>query len=220
MPTSPAARLPSVNRLLAGFAVAVVAGHHVGVVFEPLGEVGTTRWADWIDLATPYAVVALAAAALAASGAHRRAWIVFGLGAIVYTQGHGIHLAANSIGNVDPGDAAHLWDEVVGHYNWYGGLTLVVAALALALDAAPEPQSLWRFPLALAYGFTVFDNSIEGGTPVLGLAAGAVFVAWGLRRRARAPFLLVPSYGVAFAALAGWGIYWRGFPQFSELGWI
>lgn len=220
MPTSPAARSPSVNRLLAAFAVAVVVGHHTGVLLEPLGEVGTTRWADWIDLALPYAVAGLGAAILATAHADRRAWIVFAAGAVVYTQGHGIHLAANSIGNVDPGDTAHLWDEVVGHYLWYGGLAVVVAALALAADRSPLPASPLRGPLAVLFGFTVFTNSVEGGTPILGLATAVAFVAWGLRRRGRRGWLLVPAYGVALAGLAGWGAYWGGWPQFSELGWI
>ena len=30
--------------------------HHAGTIFVGLGEVGETRWADWIDLLTPYAV--------------------------------------------------------------------------------------------------------------------------------------------------------------------
>lgn len=205
---------------LAAFAVAVVLGHHTGVLFEPLGEVGTTRWADWIDLAVPYAVVGLAAAFLAAVGADRRAWIVFAAGALAYTQGQGIHLAANSIANIDPGDTAHLWDEVVGHYVWYGGLAVVVAALALAADRRRLPANPVRSPLAALFGFTVFTNSVEGGTPLLGIVTALGFVVWGLRRRGRLAWLLVPAYGVALAGLVGWGAYWRGWPQFSEIGWI
>jgi uncharacterized membrane protein YagU involved in acid resistance len=212
--------VPNVNRRLAGFAVTVVVGHHVGVIFRPLGAVGPTYWADWIDLAVPYAVVGLAAAVLVAARAERRAWVVFGLGGIVYVQGHGIHLAANSIGHFDVGDTEHLWDEVVGHYLWYGGLTVVVAALAVALQRRPLPRSRWGGILAVSFGFTVFTNSVEGGTPVLGLAAAVAFIAWGARRRERMGWLLVPAYGVALVALVGWGLYWRGFPQFSELGWL
>jgi hypothetical protein len=39
-------------------------------------------------------------------------------------------------------------------------------------------------------------------------------------RRERLLALLVPTYGLALVALAGCGIYWLGFPQFSELGWL
>jgi hypothetical protein len=212
--------VPNVNPRLAAFAVAVVVGHHTGVLWDWLGNVGTTNWADWIDLIVPYAVLGLGAAVLAAAGTRRTAWIVFGLGGLAYAQGHGIHLAANSIARVDPGDTTHLWDEVVGHYFWYGGLAVVVAALAFALHRNPLPRSPWRDALAVLFGFTVFTNSVEGGTAVLGLATSVAFVAWGVRRRGRMGWLLVPAYGVALVGIVAWGVYWRGFPQFSELGWI
>jgi hypothetical protein len=208
------------NRRLAAFAVAVLVGHHTGVLFDPLGAVGTTHWADWIDLLVPYAVVLLAAAVLASAGAPRRCWLLFALGALAYTQGHGIHLAANSIARVDAGEPAHLWDEVVGHYLWYGGLAIVVAALALALETRPLPQGPWAYALAVLFGLTVFTNSIEGGTALLGLATSVAFVAWGARRRGRLGWLLVPTYATALAGIVAWGAYWRGFPQPSELGWL
>ena len=70
----------------------------------------------------------------------------------------------------------------------------LVAALGLALGDLPRPS--WRVgvPLALLFGFTIFTNSIEGGTALLGLVTSVAFLAW--------------------------GIYWLGFPQFSELGWL
>ena len=210
----------SPNGRLAAFALAVNIGHHIGVVSAPLGEIGTTRVADWLDLAVPYAVVGIAAGFLVAVEASRRAWLVFGAGAIAYTQGHGIHLAANSIANVDSSSTTHLWDEVVGHYVWYGGLTVIVAALALAAGDRRLARNPLGIMLAVLFGLTVFTNCVEGGTPLLGLATGVVFVAWGLRRRDRLGWLLVPAYTVAVGALVGWGSYWRGWPQFSELGWL
>ena len=82
-------------------------------------------------------------------------------------------------------------------------------------------MSVIRTALSLiGFGFTICTNSIEGGTAALGLACGVVFVAWGVRRSGRLPELLVPAYGLACVGLIGWGLYWRGFPQFSELGWI
>ena len=212
-------------RWLLAFAVAVIVGHHTGVLLEPLGDVGgvadgETRWADWIDLILPYVVVGCAGAALAAAATPGRVWLLFGFSAVLYTQGHGIHLAANSIANVAPGEPAHLWDELVGHYLWYGGLAGLVAALGLALGELPRPDWRVSLPVALLFGFTVFTNSIEGGTAPLGLVTSGAFVVWGLRRRVRLLGLLVPTYGLALVALAGWGLYWLGFPQFSELGWL
>jgi hypothetical protein len=212
-------------RWLLAFAVGVIVGHHTGVLFEPLGNVGgiaggETRWADWIDLILPYVVVGSAGAALAGVATPRRVWLLFGFAAVLYTQGHGIHLAANSIGNVAPGEPAHLWDEVIGHYLWYGGLAGLVAALGLALGDLARPSWRIALPLTLLFGFTVFTNSIEGGTALLGLVTSGAFLVWGIYRREWLLGLLVPTYGVALLALAGWGIYWLGFPQFSELGWL
>ena len=209
------------SRWLAAFAIAVVVGHHLGTIVGPFGEVGgQTEWADWVDLATPYVVVGTALGALLAAAAPRRAWLLAALGAVVYVQGHGIHLAANSVSNAR-GSAApvHLWDEVMGHYVWYGGLYLLVAALVLAV---PEPTGAARWPLAVLFGFTMATNGIEGGTALFTLCVAVAFVAWGVRRHSA---VVVTTWAVAAVLLAGWGIYWaaadgRFFPQFSELGWI
>lgn len=208
------------HRPLAAFTLAVLVGHHLGTLIGWAGGPGETRWADWIDLTVPYGVLGCAAATLAAAGASRRQWMLLAGFGLLYTQGHGIHLSANSIANVEPSDAAHLWDEPVGHWLWYSGFAGVVFALALVLDRAPAPKRIWGVPLAVAFGFTVFTNSVEGGTAALGLVSGVIFTAWGLRRTGRATELLAPAYLVTLLCLVGWGAYWRGFPQFSELGWI
>lgn len=203
---------------LAGFAVAVIIGHHVGTIFGPLGALGYgTEWQDWIDLLTPYAVVGCALAALAAAGADRRTWVLALGGTIAYVQGHGIHLAANSVSNaLGKEQPIFLWDEVVGHYLWYGGLFVLVAALALSLLDRPA-TSAWRWPLALLFGLTSATNGIEGQTALFSLVVAIGFAAWGWRRRSS---LLLASYGLTALLIAGWGIYWQGFPEFSELGWI
>jgi hypothetical protein len=210
----------SVHRRVAVFAATVIVAHHVNTALGPLGYLGTTRWADWVDLLVPYAVVGTAAAVLAATRAGRWEWIALAATAILYTQGHGIHLAANSIAGVEPSDAVHLWDETVGHWLWYSGLAGLVATLAYAVRDVPASRSVWALVLSLGFGFTICTNSIEGGTAALGLVCGIVFAAWGLRERGRLPEVLVPAYSLAFVGLAGWGMYWQGFPQFSELGWI
>ncbi|MCU1672221.1 MAG: hypothetical protein JWN77_334 [Frankiales bacterium] len=212
-----AAAGPRPARWLAGFAVAVVAGHHVGTLVGPAGGLaGGTEWADWVDLITPYAVVGSALGALASARADRRTWLVAAPGTVVYVQGHGVHLAANSIGNAR-GDArpVHLWDEVVGHYLWYGGLYLMMWALVRVVR--PVPGGSWSWPLAALVGLTLATNAIEGATPHLTLAVALAFLAVAVRRRDPRLVLL---FAVTVVALAGWGLYWQGFPEFSELGWI
>jgi hypothetical protein len=207
-------------RWLAVLAVAYGITHHFGFALAPLGTIGQTRWADWIDLLTPYAVLLPAAAALHAGGAARRHWILYLAGALTYVEGHGIHLAANSVGNIAPSDIAHLWDEYTGHYLWYGGLTLVLAALAAALARREPARGALAPVLAAATGITFTTNALEGHTALASLAAAAAFTAWGWATRDRLGRLLLPAFAPALLLLTAHGIWHRGFPAPSDLGWI
>ena len=217
VPDRTRAKSRSLSRRLLAFAIVVAAGHHVGEALKWMGQVGDTgtRWADWIDLATPYFVVAAAAAVLAGAGTDHLGWVAFGLGAVVYTQGHGIHLAGNSVDNAAGGHVAHLWDERVGHWIWYVGLSLLVAVLVRALPALG--LSGWAVAGAALTGFTWFDNTVEGAVPYLGIAVAVVVGSYALRRRV---LPIAAAYGVALVLLVVWGIWQHGFPEFSQLGWI
>ncbi|WP_141968042.1 hypothetical protein [Actinomadura hallensis] len=195
--------------------------HHIGFGLAWLGTVGDTRWADWADILTPYAVLLTAAAALHTGRADVRCWALYLVGAVTYVEGHGIHLAANSVGNDTPGiPVVHLWDEVVGHYLWYAGTALVFAALARALAARPAPPMRYALIPALVVAVTWTTNSLEGGTAVMGLVIAAAFTVWGVRARRHLGRTLVPAFAPAVVALAVYGIWHRGFPEPTELGWI
>ena len=196
--------------------------HHEGTLLADAGEIGDTRWADWVDIATPFVIVGAAAGALRAGRGSRSAWVGFLLGAILYVEGHGIHLAANSIGNALPGedpDIVHLWDEVVGHYLWYGGFAVLVAVLAATMAERRARGGAIGFLLAALVGFTHFTNSVEGGVPVMGIATAAVFTGWGLLTRDGMGRLLLTAYALSLVLFAAFGVWQGGFPEFSELGW-
>ena len=201
---------------LAAFAVSVVVGQHIGSILKPFGLIGLrVEWADVVDLTVPYAVVGTAWVVLHRCAVSRRTWGWAVGGAVLFTQGHGVHLAANSIGNARGNEQpVHLWDEVVGHYLWYSGLYVLVGTLVVA---RPHLGSAWRWPLAALVGVTFATNGIEGGTVPLTLPVAIGCVAWGLRHSLPT---LVAMAGVTLVLLLGWGTYWQGFPQFSELGWI
>ncbi|MFB4320542.1 hypothetical protein [Actinomadura sp. 21ATH] len=205
---------------LAALAIAYALTHHVGVGLAWLGSIGETRWADWIDLITSYAVLLPAAAALRAGRAGPRTWTLYLAGAITYVEGHGIHLAANSVGNVAPSDIAHLWDEYAGHYLWYGGLTLVFVALAAALATRPAPTGPWPAVLALLTGLTFTTNALEGQFAVPALLLSAAFTAWGWTTRRHLGRLLAIAFAPALLMLIAYGIWHQGFPEPTELGWI
>lgn len=196
------------SRWLGVTALAYVVAHHLGLLPDGLGEGPRgTRWADWLDLVVPVVVLAPAAMVLREAGAAARQWAVLGAGCVVYASGHGIHLAANSVGNAAPGETAHLWDEVVGHLVWYSGAALVLLALATTMPGRPRPGFL-GYVLAVGVGITWATNALGGGTELLSLAVALVAVAWGWRQRGGLGVTLLvgflPAAVVLVAALTPW----------------
>ena len=191
--------------------------HHLGTLPNGLGRAGLgTRWVDWIDLLTPYAVVGTALAALAVAGTDRRGWWTAFTGAGLYVQGHGVHLAANSIGNERATQAAPigLWDEVLGHWIWYAGAAAVAYALARAVVLRVTPLSVL---LALATGVTWTTNALEGTTAVGSVAVAAGFAGYGARRGDGTGRLLLVAFGTSAMLLAAYGLWQGGFPAPSQL---
>ncbi len=230
-PTPAETATPGIRRWLGWFALAVIVGMQAGTIFKPLGGIGETRVADWVDLLTAYAVIGTAAMVMYRAVATRPQWILFGVGAVTFALGKGQHLAANSISNVDDATVAdativHLWDEVVSHVIWFSGLFILLLALAWALQHVTMHVGVADLVVAALVAVTLVNNYIEGGQPWLGLIFLAVLLGVGVASRPRpvARLLLVVG-GLGLLLLVGWGLYWgitdaRLFPQFSELGWI
>jgi hypothetical protein len=190
--------------------------HHLGVLPDGLGEgPHATRWVDWVDLLVPYLVVGPALLALAVASTDRRGWWTALVGAGLYVQGHGIHLAANSIGNAR-GDAplVHLWDEVVGHWLWYAGVALIAVALARAVQLRVTPSTVL---LALGVGLTWTTNALEGTTALGSLVVACGLTAWSARRRTGTGRLLLVAFGTSALLLGTYGIGHGGFPAASAL---
>lgn len=167
--------------------------HHLGSLPEGLGQAGDgTRWVDWIDLTTPLLVLSPLGLALRSAGAREVEWLLAGVGAVVYSMGHGIHLAANSVGNTAPGPTAHLWDEPVGHHVWFAGLALVVAAVARVLARSTTPTGPLPWLLAAVAGLTWGTNAVGGGAEVMSAALALLAAAWAVRHRRTAAVLLLP----------------------------
>lgn len=209
----------SVPRLLAASAVAMVLTHWLRLLPLGVAAPGATRYEDVADLLTPYVVAGPALAVLARSGASRRSWALGLLGAAVFTQGHGLHLSANSI-TFASGDAppAYLWDEQVGHHLWFAGLSL------LLLVVAHQVRSLRVGPaacgLAGLVGLTWAANVVEGGAVPFGSALALGLAGYGWRLRRPAGRLLVLAFGLSLVLVAVYGLWQGGYPQPSELGWL
>jgi hypothetical protein len=213
---------------LAALVVAYALTHHVGTVLSAAGEVGPgMRVADVADLLTPWLTIGLAAWVLIALRPSTGIWVLFGVGSVLLVDGHGIHLAANSIDNVQPEgavgdvhDLTYLWDEHVGHYLWYSGVAVVALALLLALRVRPPFRGPWPYLLGLLVALTHFDNDVEGQTPVLGITAALVLAALGWRYRDTAARAVGVAYAMSLVLFVVFGLWQGGFPEFSKLGWI
>lgn len=219
------------QRWLLWFSLAVIVGMQAGTIFKPLGSIGDTRVADWIDLVTPYAVLGTAAMVLDRAAASRRTWVLMFVAGVTFTLGHGLHLAANSISNVADKTVAHasivhLWDEVASHYIWYIGLYLVLVALWSALVGHEIEIHPLGYVVAVLVAVALVNILIEGDVAWMGLAMlGSGVVAGAVGPKGSAARLASVIGGTGFVYLATWGIAWyladgRCFPEFSDVGWI
>jgi hypothetical protein len=165
-------------------AVAYCVCHHLGSVPDGFGTAGRgTRIADWLDLLVPFVVLLPALGTLLAARVPRATYLWFAFGSWLYATGHGVHLSANSIGNVAPGETAHLWDEQVGHWVWYAGVAVVAATLASTLVERPPTRNPLAWLLAAGVGVTWGTNATGGEFTWPGAALAVAAMVWGLRHR-------------------------------------
>jgi hypothetical protein len=190
--------------------------------------------ADTFDLLTPFVLItAYWLLFIDAAGSPDRRWsLAFLLLATLWVSGQAMHLAANSINNLlgegssDLHRLVHFYDEVLSHYLWHAGI-LGLSALLVAAEATGATSTVQNrivLPAAVVYGITYFLAVNEGGTVPLGLPGAAAVGLWVLVRgrqarsgRPLAMFFLA-AYLAALVLLAGWGLYWGGFPEFTDVG--
>ncbi len=216
---------PSPDRWFLGFAVAVFVFHQVPAF------AGHTA-GDAIDVLTPWVVIATSAGLIVTLGAPRGAVVVAIVAGLLYVQGSGIHLAANSIHNEGPVGqverVTYFWDERFSHIELLLGWLGLLGAFCLA-EAARPSHLVWDRLLAGAsvlLGWTFFTSTVEGQTWPLALLAAAVFAGLAIRARRRAPggrpLLDAAAAGLVIAALliGVWAIWHGGVPEFSDAGFI
>ncbi len=202
---------------------------------------------DALDILTPLVLIPiywLLFKAVGGDNPTRAEEIAFMLLAAIWVLGHGMHLSANSIDNListlakngtidithtDIYRLTYFYDEHLSHYLWHLGLVGLATLLIYREWRRPAGiTTTWGITVlsGLLYGFTYFCVFLEGQTVPLGLPFALLVALFALvrgrQKLAQRPILafFFITCLVAVVLFAGWGLYWRGFPQFSDLNWI
>ena len=199
------------------------------------------EWGDALDIVTPFVVFGLVwlLVSRTVSALDGRATVVLLLIAVVWAQGQGMHLAANSIGHQfseDEGSAAfdlvHFYDEVLSHYIWSVAILAIPVYLLVVVSLAETPAPA-RFPFAALPAAAIFGSimgvdAIESAVvpialPAFAAIAGLAAYLFGGAPRLRGVELFAftgASAVIALGVLLGWGVYYGGWPEPSDVGLI
>jgi hypothetical protein len=168
----------------------------------PLGPRGVTA-ADWLDLASTYAIVLLYGwVLLAVRGGRgvarpapfpRPVAVLLALAAITWILGRGVHVAANSLHDwldhargLDAWGLFTFWDETLGHLladlgtiGFAIGITWTEEASG-GIPRVDRGGRAWILAGAPAYGFIYFAGAVEGRTVPVTLPWCFLYLAWGI----------------------------------------
>jgi len=217
----------------------------VGLIFfqSPFPLYPLVSWKDVIDLITPFIIIPLYGLMFKAASRGGPGWLkemAFITLTSLWVLGQGMHLTANSIGNLteyfsesgrlDILDTniyalTYFFDEKLGHYLWHAAILGLAVLLIVREWRFPSGGTAPRWVLGLAgllYGGTLFIIFVEGQTTPLGfpfsLIASLVLLVLGVRKFKERPLLVFFFTSLLAAAIlmTVWGIYFHGFPELSE----
>ena len=170
--------------------------------------------------------------------------LVFLAVTVFWVSGQGMHLSANSVDNMAESLArnqeldilgtnlyalTYFFDEVLSHYIWHLAIIGMIAIIVYREWRYPAgAQTIWWAALTAGFihGITYFCMFVEGQTVMLGMPFALILtlvtLIWGRKRLANQPLLSFFFISCLLASILfiGWGIYWGGFPEFSEVGLI
>lgn len=216
------------------FALFIIGPALLGSQFPPynLMKIG-----DIFDLLTPIVLIPMYWGLFTLAGSSqpgKKEIFIFLVIAAAWVQGQGMHLAANSIGHLLNGQEGtalnqltYFYDEILSHYLWHLGMVgfvILILYRQWKVPFAGEFQALGLTVFAgMLHGFNYFLTFVEGGTTALGIpvAIGVTLFGFINRKKFKKQPLLV-FFFAAFITTAlfilGWGIYWGGLPEFSDVG--
>jgi hypothetical protein len=205
----------------------------VGLPFlsSPFGPYPLMKTQDAVDLLTPLVLIPVYWLLLQ-GGPDRsvKTWemVAFLVLAALWVEGHGIHLAGNSIGHLTEAfagsDAAALtlfYDEVLSHYMWHAGI--IGLSLLIVYRQWTNPSSGLRSGLGMEMGAGILHGLsyglmvLEGVTTPIGVPAAVLVTAFGLvwgrgkfRQQPLLAFFFV-AYLTATVLFLVWRVYWGCF---------
>ena len=163
------------------------------------------------------------------------------IGGASFIEGHGMHLAANSIfRHVKLLEGTPLYnftyflDETLSHILWDTGVIIVSASLVMIAFSMKHMYRVKRtiilaLPAGLFFGFTFFVNAVEGQTVFFMFPISIIFPAGLIYLAKRGKIAVVQNPIIAFFLIGFvislffflvWLVWQGGFPQFSDIGWI
>ena len=131
-------------------------------------------WGDTLDFLTPFAVIPLAyilysraykiSHSLQPQQPSNRVLkilpkVLLAIGFLLFVDGHGLHLSSNSIARLlhhmkesELYKAAYLFDEIISHFMWDGGVFLVSIAIIIAAYKISSKSLTWKNFIFLSLG--------------------------------------------------------------------
>jgi hypothetical protein len=218
------------------FAIFIMGPPLLGIEFGPYPLM---QIADVLDLFTPLVLLPLYWLLFRLDGkpATISENLLFMIFIAFWALGQGMHLSANSIGNIMEGmesadvfKLTHFYDETLSHYLWHFGVISLSGLVIYRQWRNPitteKPAKVFLVLAGIFYGFTFFAMVIEGATvPMsqpLGILLLVVTFILGRKRFNEEPiiFMFFIAYLIATILFAVWGIWQGGFPEFTEVGII
>jgi hypothetical protein len=231
-------RLSRLTLIFAFFFAAFIIGP--ALLNAPFGPYPLLREGDILDLLTPLVLIPLYWLLFhlgRARAPRRRETLLFLVLAGLWVEGQALHLAGNAIGHLigefagtRAATLVHFVDEGLSHYLWHAGLVGLSALLFHCQWKSPFSDQRLGLEYEIAagsiYGVTYFIAIVEAATAPLGVPFALLIVVLvliggirKLRQRPLAAFFFV-GHVVALLCFLGWGVYWGGLPEFSQVGII
>ena len=221
--------------LIAAFLAVYALFDVLPIVLPKEDVVEGMRWGDLIDVPLVFLLVG----AYVLLGLEAGLWrtnllkLASAFSLVVLVQGHGIHLAANTISAyLDASSSgwrpAYFLDEHWGHAEIHTGL--ILQALLFIAASRPTTGPTWLssaanpvlLSLATFYGLFLTADAIEGQSVALMLPAGVVLASIGFAKRGDSSLyrtFFASAFAVAVLALAGYWLWHGGFPEHDWHVW-